>query len=90
MNIPASSLDTHIRDICAAMRSFGRNKSRYPFDLAFHSSKWWVTVELDTAKATVEFEASDPDPLLALASALARLRREARLCGISAQEQAAA
>ncbi len=81
MNFPSNSIDTILRDVCEAMRGFGRNKSSYPLDLAFHHNKWWVTVELNTTKATVDFETSDADPTIALSSALTRLRREARICG---------
>jgi len=84
VNIPAASIDTTIRDICEVVRSFGRNKSQYPFDLAFHHGEWWVTVEVDSPRASVEFETHDGDPLIALTSSLTRLRREARLARVAA------
>lgn len=81
MNLPAASMDTLIRDIIETMRLFGRNRSKYPFDLNFHDGRWWVTIELDTSLATADFETKDADPLIALTEALTRLRREGRISG---------
>lgn len=81
MNLPAPSIDSLIRDIIETMRLFGRNQSKYPFDLNFHDNQWWVTVELNTTRATVDFETKDASAVVALGEALTRLRREARISG---------
>lgn len=71
-----SSLFAAIQD---TMHEFGDNTSKYPFDFAHHSDKWWVTIEIDSACATVDLERSDADPIIALSQALASLRRELSL-----------
>ena len=85
MNLPSPlSIDTLLRDLFEAMALFGRNKSKYPFDLGYHDSRWWVTVELNTSLATIDFETKDESPTTALQDAIARVRREARIRGAKA------
>lgn len=81
MNLPAPSIDSLIRDIIEVMTAFGRNRSEYEFDLAHHHKKWWVTIELNTQRRTIDFETSHTDAISALVEALSKVRREASICG---------
>lgn len=75
MNAPIS-LSATLRDLIEAMKLFGQNRSNYPLGIGYHQSKWWVTVEVNTPKATFDIETTDNDLTTAVAAALARVRRE--------------